>query len=301
MHASHAALAIALAAATLGTQAQAQSYTFTALTGFNGDNTVAVGISNTGEIIGLDNHAGSASQAVTWTTSGSITAMSLLPGTTGATPESINDHGQIVGVSFAANGAREATLWTNGTPTALTPPDGSTSTTAVAINNDGQVYGYAATVNVPTATDTVSTVLWSPSGVPIVQSTGPYSAAPTKSCTLFASACGQNSFGEQVGSGGVNAGALAGHAIFRYSVVSPSLDLNTLVSPDVNASGWVLEHAFSINNAGQIVGEALNTVTGATEGYLLTPTSVPEAPVSAMFMLGLGSMGWMLRRRKAQG
>ncbi|MGC4060735.1 MAG: hypothetical protein QM749_07770 [Aquabacterium sp.] len=296
----HAALAIALAAATLAMQAQAQVYNFTALTGFNGDGTVAVGINNSGEIIGVDNHPGSSSQAVTWTLDGSVSAMPLLPGTTGATPESINDHGQIVGVSYASGGARQATLWNSGTPTTLTPPDGSTSTTAVAINNAGQIYGYGATVNVPTATDTVSTVLWSPAGVPTVQSTGPYDVAPTKDCTLFASACGRNGLNEQVGEGGLTSGPLAGHAILRTSL-GFALDLNTLVPLDVNASGWVLKYAFGINNLGQIVGEAVNTSTGVTEGYLLTPTSVPEAPASAMFMLGLGGMGCLLRRRKTLG
>lgn len=296
----HAAWAVALASAALATQARAQAYNFTALTGFDGDSAVALAINNNGQIVGNDNPAGRSSQAVTWTADGSITALSLLPGATGGSATSINDHGQIVGISFASNGAREATLWSGATPSALTPPDGGTSTTAVAINNDGQVYGYSASVNVPAATDIVSTVLWSPFGVPMVQSTGPYDVAPTKDCSLFVSACGRNSFGQQVGTGSINAGALAGRAIIRDNFASPVLDLNKLISPDVNDSGWLLQHAFGINNLGQIVGEAVNTHTGATEGFLLTPTSVPEAPASSMYLVGLGGLGCLLRRRKAQ-
>jgi hypothetical protein len=43
-------------------------------------------------------------------------------------------------------------------------------------------------------------------------------------------------------------------------------DLNKLIP---SGSGWVLEQAFAINNAGQIVGTG--TINGKEHGFLLTP------------------------------
>jgi uncharacterized membrane protein len=49
--------------------------------------------------------AGRATQAVTWTANGSVTALSLQLGATGCSAVSINDHGQIVGISYASSDA----------------------------------------------------------------------------------------------------------------------------------------------------------------------------------------------------
>jgi probable HAF family extracellular repeat protein len=45
-------------------------------------------------------------------------------------------------------------------------------------------------------------------------------------------------------------------------------DLNTLIPP---GSGWVLDEAYSINDAGQITGYGEHN--GQTRGFLLTPVS----------------------------
>lgn len=81
-------------------------------------------------------------------------------------------------------------------------------------------------------------------------------------------ALGINRFDEIVGNSRTSSGLV--HA-FLYRNGS-MYDLNDLIDP---ASGWNLEWAHDINDAGQIVG--FGTVHGEQHGYLLTPL-VPEPP-----------------------
>jgi uncharacterized membrane protein len=46
-------------------------------------------------------------------------------------------------------------------------------------------------------------------------------------------------------------------------------NLNSLL--DKSGSGWTVNHAYSINDAGQIVGSARNDKTGLIHAVLLTP------------------------------
>lgn len=63
-------------------------------------------------------------------------------------------------------------------------------------------------------------------------------------------------------------------------------DLNTLLPSDSN---WSLIHARSINDAGQIAGEGF--LNGEFHAFLLSP--VPEPKIYAMFLVGLGLLGYM--------
>ena len=89
--------------------------------------------------------------------------------------------------------------------------------------------------------------------------------------------------GDQNYAYGINdLGQIVGHSntpnAFLYSN-GTMFSLNDLIDP---ASGWQLEHAFDINNHGQIVGYGY--INGAQHAYLLTP--IPEPASLILFLIG---------------
>ena len=76
-------------------------------------------------------------------------------------------------------------------------------------------------------------------------------------------------------------------------------DLNTLTN--LSLADWVLGEAADINDKGWIVGNAYNSLTGASAGFLLTPDGTPSAvPLPAavwLFGSALGGFGLMKRRK----
>jgi probable HAF family extracellular repeat protein len=86
---------------------------------------------------------------------------------------------------------------------------------------------------------------------------------------------GINSAGQVVGYTGANA--------FIWSSTGGLKDLNTMIDP---ASGWRLDAAFAINDAGQILGRA--QVGTAYRAFLLTPLPEPGAALPvAVALLGV--------------
>ncbi len=86
----------------------------------------------------------------------------------------------------------------------------------------------------------------------------------------------------QSGVGGINASGVVVGEVQKAGSYPPqtraalwraggAADLNTRISPD---SGWVLQSATSINDAGDIVGYGL--VAGQTRAFLLTPNVTPD-------------------------
>ncbi len=78
------------------------------------------------------------------------------------------------------------------------------------------------------------------------------------------------------------------YGAFVWNESEGPLDLNNLIDP---ASGWELSQAFSINDAGQIVGYGY--LDGQQRGFLLTP--VPEPAGLSMLALAVGAA--LVRRR----
>jgi probable HAF family extracellular repeat protein len=76
-------------------------------------------------------------------------------------------------------------------------------------------------------------------------------------------------------------------------------DLNSFLDANTRDQGWSLYSASDINDVGQIVGTAVNSITGEYQAFLLTPTApVPEPETYAMMLAGLGLLGLTARRRK---
>src|SRR6266850_782158 len=215
----------------------------------------------------------------------------------------INDSGQVVGASFLAGGAAfDAFLYANGSMLSLGDLGGFYSS-AFAINNNGVVVGEAATTN----GETHGFVLTGP----LLQDVGTFGGT-------FSSAFKVNDAGQVIGAattandiethaflytggalldlgtfGGVhtypsdinNRGQVVGSSegtdgnsrafLWQNGVLT---DLNSLVP----ASGWVLETAGFINDAGRIVGQG--NLNGLEQPFILdltTPNHPPVAVVSA--------------------
>ena len=119
---------------------------------------------------------------------------------------------------------------------------------------------------------------------------------PTDLGTLGGSsslATGINDSGQVVGYSYIS-GDSAYHATI-WNGITPT-DLNSFLSVSEVNAGWVLIAATGINDNGWVVGNAYNTITGVNHAFLLT--SIPEPETYAMFMAGLGLMGFIARRRK---
>jgi len=72
-------------------------------------------------------------------------------------------------------------------------------------------------------------------------------------------------------------------------------DLNSLLDETALNTGWVLEEARGINERGQIVGTAYNSLAGRSSAFLLNP--IPEPDTYFMIMTGLGLLGTFRLRR----
>ena len=79
------------------------------------------------------------------------------------------------------------------------------------------------------------------------------------------------------------------------------MDLNTFRDAATSDAGWVLNTANAINDAGWIVGDAFNTKTLQTAGYLMKVSPVPEPHAVGLTLAGIGILVATARRRRAFG
>jgi probable HAF family extracellular repeat protein len=203
-----------------------------------------------------------------------------LPGATASEATAVNAGGDVVGSFDSPGQSKHAFLRHPGGAVAiLTPPGGlDTDVEARGVNASGQVVG---ATNLRSGSPPFMAILWSEGTARDLGTLNP--------TVPGAAALGINHRGDVVGSSSVGFRCLGGdlgpcntawHA-FLYSD-GQMRDLNELIPPD---SGWVLETATAINDAGQIVaaGRYLSTSIG---GVLLTPS--PGSMVESLIELVRG-------------
>lgn len=225
--------------------------TLTDLGTLGGAEGVATSINDAGQVVGRSS-TGVTSHATLWS-EGTITDLDpFAPRNSSA--EGINASGQVAGWSENASFLQRPVLWASGTMTDLGTLGGARGW-AEGINNAGQVVGTSFIVDDATAHAT----LWSGGSITDLGTLG----------GLSSSALAINSAGLVVGFSALP--GAGGPRAFLWDGCTMT-DVNALL--DSNGVGWTLQIATAINDAGQIVGSALNA-SGETHAYLLSPASTP--------------------------
>lgn len=229
----------------------------------------------------------------------------------------INDAGQVSGESDsgAPSSNRHAVIFHNGTIQDINTIIGTTSSFARSINRSGQIVGHASSTSNFGAFlfSNGNTVFFDPNGSPndinesgqvvggccsnddgkrraILFSSGLRtdlgSLSPTRT---YNDASGINNQGQIVGTSatsGIPFPSNDGRAFLYSNGVMQ--DLNSLIPA---GSGWVLNAAVDINNAGQIVGNG--KFNGEDRAFLLTPTEPAIITDDTNHVIALESVSFM--------
>jgi probable HAF family extracellular repeat protein len=227
-----------------------------------GNNGFAAGVNSRGQVVG---HAENSTpdptceapqvlqhKPVVWQ-KGRVQELPLLIGDSGGIGLTINDRGQIAGISGSCITSSHAVLWQNGTVTDLGSL-GGTEQIPSDINNQGQVAGLSNL----TGDAAFHAFLWE-NGVMTDLGTLPGDVSSTGD--------GINSKGQVVG-GSFDVDGNERAVIWANGVIT---DLNSLIPPD--SPLFLIEATGTINSRGQIAGFALEKSTGEIHAFLATPSN----------------------------
>jgi probable HAF family extracellular repeat protein len=183
---------------------------------------------------------------------GALVDLSAPPGYTSFAPEAINATGAVVGEARrppTPDGGNRAFLWRDGQFTEIGTLPGAGASTAQGVGARGHIIGHA--VGGPAL---VGAFLWHDSALTPLGLPGARDSLATA----------VNAAGQVVG----YASDQGAHRAFLHNG-GATIDLNSLLPAD---SGWILEEALAVNDAGQIAG--VGRVGGVRRGFVLTlPTS----------------------------
>jgi probable HAF family extracellular repeat protein len=275
------------------------------LTGTAYGYSVAYGINNLGQVVGVSS-AANGRHAFLYS-NGTMTDIDTL-GNTDSVGREINDHGQITG-EIAPVGSQHAFLYQGGVMTNL----GAYSSAGRAINNAGVIVGnsmyghFAKYDNGWVDLDPDSTIYSDASDINDLEVIVGYYQAGSSSQHGFvysngvrtdlgvlgsgmSGATAINNLGQIVGWSPLDTGQ---HRAVIYEDGS-AIDLNSLIDA---TSGWTLSYAGDINDNGWIVGIG-STSDSIKRGFLLVP--VPEPSTIALLLAGaVGLLAYAWRRWRA--
>jgi probable HAF family extracellular repeat protein len=236
----------------------------TPLPTLGGNNGWAAGINDQNELVGVAENttieptcAGTSQvlqfKPVIWRR-GQVHELRTFPGDPVGAAFSINYWGQAAGYSGNCTTAFHAVLWQDGRAIDLGNLGGTMNNEGIDINNRGQVVGLS---DLPGDT-TYHAFLWQKRTGMIDLGTLPGDVA--------SSGDGINSKGQVVG-GSYDIDNNGRAYLWQNGVMT---DLNTLIPPD--SPLYLIEATGTINDRGQIAGEAWQISTGEVHAFLLTPT-----------------------------
>jgi len=236
--------------------------------------------------------------------SGTLTALSAASGFTNCTATGINAAGLIVG-SCANLSSTEAVIYASGAP----QPIGPAGATATAVNDYAQVAGFTtaagfvyndqtgATATIPalmssaasqpanpTAINNAGQVVgWQAEGsnyAAFLYSNGTTGLLADVPPSIVQPSVAINNAGQVVGySQGVGSTTATAYYIANGTLT----DIDTLISrSDPNQPYVTFTNAYAINDSGWIVAAGLDSRTGLTSAYLLTPATVFRASVTVV-------------------
>jgi probable HAF family extracellular repeat protein len=239
----------------------------TPLPTLGGNNGAAYAINNWGQVVGMAEYSnldptcapytGYQAGAFLWK-NGKITNLPPFTGDPDAAAFAINDSGQATGGSANCFYFFHALLWQGGKATDLGNLGGSYGIYGIDINNQGQVVGLSDLLG----DTTFHGFLWQ-------KSTGMKDLG-TLPGDVVSAAISINSKGQVVGwscAQYISECSLPSAVLWQNGVIT---DLNTLIPP---GSPLFLDDARTINDWGQIAGEALQISTGEYHAFLATPTT----------------------------
>jgi len=248
-----------------------------------GNNANAFDVNGLGQVVGVsetgtsDTTCASATpsqmlrfEAASWGLDGRVQALKPLSGDTVSYALGMNNSGQAIGASGLCSNAPvspipfapHAVLWDrNGSPTDLGHLPGTPAgvlNVATSINDRGDVVGFACVgSDTNPATCPEDTFLWT-------RETGMQDLGQFPGSIVTGPCCSHT-----INNQGVIVGFALDASFNERAIIfqgKTPVDLNTLIPPN---SGWYLECAQGINDAGEIVG--FGTINGSTHAFLATP------------------------------
>ena len=240
----------------------------------------ATGINNSSLVVGNRSQDYERTfQAVTWRNY-DVKPLDML-GATSSYATGVNNTGQISGYLQYVSGSStvtQAVVWNGDQVTQLLATGGNACCAqALAISNTGVVVGDVF------GNGTSMPVYWQ----------GTEAATPLAAPTNGGQALGINSLGQAVGTGFVGPW---GVALLWDLTTGQYTDLNTYLTTDQVAAGWVLNRAVAINDVGDIVGIAYNTKQASFRPFALM--AIPEPSTLVYMSLGLLALGLQHRRSR---